>query len=82
MLSQFTGAARELTDALLVNPYSADEFAEALYAALTMAPAGQQQRMARMQQRINDNNIYRWAGMLLSEASKLVETRQVVGELV
>jgi trehalose 6-phosphate synthase len=82
VLSQFTGAARELTDSLLVNPYSADEFAEALYAALTMVPAEQQQRMARMQQRINDNNIYRWAGMLLSEASRLVETRQVVGELV
>jgi trehalose 6-phosphate synthase len=38
--------------------------------------------MARMQKQINDNNIYRWAGMLLSEASKLVETRQPVGELV
>ncbi|MEN6458532.1 MAG: trehalose-6-phosphate synthase [Thermoguttaceae bacterium] len=82
VLSQFTGAARELTDALLVNPYSADGFAEALYYALTMPPAEQQQRMARMQQRTNDNNIYRWAGTLLSEASKLMKTRQTVGELV
>jgi trehalose 6-phosphate synthase len=80
ILSRFTGAARELNDALQVNPYATDEFAEALYTALTMPPEEQQQRMARMQQQINDNNIYRWAGMLLSEASKLVETRQPVGE--
>jgi trehalose 6-phosphate synthase len=80
ILSKFTGAARELTDALQVNPYATDEFADTLYAALTMPPEEQQQRMARMQQQINDNNIYRWAGMLLSEASKLVETKQPVGE--
>jgi len=82
VLSQFTGAARELTDALLVNPYAVDEFAEALYMALTMPSEEQQKRMARMQQRINDNNIYRWAGMLLSEASKLVATKETVGEPV
>jgi trehalose 6-phosphate synthase len=82
ILSQFTGAARELNDALQINPYATDEFADALYLALTMPPEEQQQRMARMQKQINDNNIYRWAGMLLSEASKLVETRQPVGELV
>jgi len=82
ILSQFTGAARELTDALLVNPYAADEFAEALYTALTMPSDEQQKRMARMQQRINDNNIYRWAGMLLSEVSRLVETGQAVVEPV
>ncbi len=79
VLSQFTGAARELTDALLVNPYAVDTFAEALQVALTMPSDEQQKRMARMQQQINDNNIYRWAGMLLSEASKLVKTRQMVG---
>ena len=82
ILSQFTGAARELNDALQINPYATDEFADVLYTALNMPPEEQQQRMARMQKQINDNNIYRWAGMLLSEASKLVETRQPVGELV
>lgn len=80
ILSKFTGAARELNDALQVNPYATDEFADALFMALTMSAEEQQQRMARMQQHVNDNNIYRWAGMLLSEASKLVETRQPVGE--
>jgi trehalose 6-phosphate synthase len=80
ILSRFTGAARELNDALQINPYATDEFADALFTALTMPAEEQQQRMARMQQQVNDNNIYRWAGMLLSEASKLVETRQPVGE--
>ena len=82
VLSQFTGAARELADALLVNPYAVDEFAEGLYTALTMPPDEQQQRMGRMRQQIDDNNIYRWAGMLLSEASKLIHVQQSVGELV
>ncbi len=82
ILSKFTGAARDLTDALLINPYAVDEFADALYAALTMSAEEQQLRMARMRQQIDDNNIYRWAGTLLSEASKLVETRSAVGELV
>ncbi len=53
ILSQFTGAARELTDALQINPYATDEFADALYAALTMPPEEQQHRMARMRQQIS-----------------------------
>jgi len=80
VLSQFTGAARELSDALQINPYAIDEFAEALYAALTMPAEEQEQRMRRMRSQVEDNNIYRWAGMLLSEASRHVEARQVAGE--
>ncbi len=72
VLSQFTGAARELTDALLVNPYAVDELAEAFRAALLMPAGEQERRMRRMRRQVADNNIYRWAGMLLSEASKLM----------
>ncbi len=82
VLSRFTGSARELNDALQVNPYATDEFADALYAALTMPLEEQQQRMARMRRQVSNNNIYRWAGMLLSEAIKLAEARQPVGEPV
>lgn len=71
VLSRFAGAARELTDALLVNPVDADETAEALYSALTMHPAEQERRMKRMRDHVADNNIFRWAGMLLSEAGKM-----------
>jgi trehalose 6-phosphate synthase len=73
VLSHFTGAARELADAVQVNPYDADEMAEALRTALTMPPEEQRRRMRRMRAQVADNNIYRWAGMLLSEAGKLVD---------
>jgi trehalose 6-phosphate synthase len=80
VLSRFTGAARELVDAVLINPYAVDEFAEGLYRALTMPVEEQEQRMQRMQEQIHDNNVYRWAGMLLSEAGRLVGARQLAGE--
>lgn len=73
VLSKFTGAARELGDAVPFNPYSVDEFAAALKYALTMPLTEQERRMRRMWAHVLDNNIYRWAGMLLSEAGRLVE---------
>jgi trehalose 6-phosphate synthase len=73
VLSRFTGAAQELAGALLINPYAADEFAEALRLALVMPEEEQERRMRHLRQQVVDNNIYRWAGMLLSEAGKLVE---------
>jgi trehalose 6-phosphate synthase len=76
VLSRFAGAAQELAGALLVNPYAVDEFAGALRAALAMPAEEQERRMRRLRQQVADNNIYRWAGMLLSEAGKLVEARQ------
>lgn len=82
VLSRFTGAARELTDALQVNPYDVDEFASALYQALAMPAEEQAARMERMRNQVCENNIYRWAGMLLSEASRLVTAPYLVGENV
>jgi trehalose 6-phosphate synthase len=76
LLSRFAGAARELADALPVNPYSVDEIAEGLYTALQMSADEQQRRMSRLRAQVMDNNVYRWAGMLLSEAGKLVEARR------
>jgi trehalose 6-phosphate synthase len=73
VLSRFTGAARELSDALLINPYAVDEFAEALRTALTMPVEEQERRMRRLRAQVTDNNVFRWAGMLLSEAGQLVE---------
>lgn len=72
VLSEFTGAAWELTDAVLVNPYDADALANGLYQALTMSVDEQSRRMRRMREHIADHNIYRWAGMLLSEVGRLV----------
>ena len=67
ILSQFTGAARELRDALLVNPYDIDQTAEAIRAALEMEPEDKQLRMSRMRKIIKEHNIYRWAGSLITE---------------
>ena len=69
ILSRFTGAARELRDALLVNPYDLDGVAEAIRAAVEMAPDERHRRMARMRQTVREHNIYRWAGLLLGELS-------------
>jgi trehalose-6-phosphate synthase len=67
ILSQFTGAARELRDALLVNPYDIDQTADAIRAALEMEPEDKQLRVHRMRKAIKDHNIYRWAGNLINE---------------
>jgi trehalose-6-phosphate synthase len=67
ILSQFTGAARELRDALLVNPYDIDQSAEAIRVALEMEPEDKQLRIHRMRRTIKENNIYRWAGNLVTE---------------
>lgn len=82
VLSQFTGAARELNEALLINPYSIDEFAEALHLALIMSAEEQENRMRRMREQILEHNIYRWASKLLSEAGKLADALQPVEDLV
>ncbi len=76
ILSKFAGAAQEMADALLINPYSVDEFAEAMRLALTMPVEEQQRRMQRLRAQVADNNIYRWAGMLLSDAGTLVEVNR------
>lgn len=75
VLSRFTGSARELGDALLINPYSRDEFAEALRTALTMPEEEQERRMKRMRAHVGEHNIFRWAGKILNEAAALMEAR-------
>jgi len=67
ILSQFTGAARELRDALLVNPYDIEQTAEAIRGALEMEPEEKQLRVQRMRRVIKEHNIYRWAGNLITE---------------
>ncbi len=67
ILSCFTGAARELRDALQVNPYNIDQTAEAIRAALEMSAEEKQVRMQRMRKLVRENNVYRWAGSLIGE---------------
>jgi trehalose 6-phosphate synthase len=69
ILSQFAGASRELPEALVVNPYDADQCAAALSAALTMPAAEQGERMRFMRGVVREFNVYRWAGRMLLDAA-------------
>ena len=71
LLSQFAGSALELTDAVLFNPFAIDELAEAIHQALEMPPAERKRRMQRMRSAVQDNNVYRWAGKILSALLKV-----------
>jgi alpha,alpha-trehalose-phosphate synthase [UDP-forming] len=71
ILSKFTGAGRELKEALQINPFSIDEGAEAYRAALQMHPDEQRRRMQRMRETVEQNNVYQWAGKFLSELLKV-----------
>jgi trehalose 6-phosphate synthase len=70
MLSQFTGAARELSEAVLINPYDIEQFSEAIYYAFSLSEEEIRKRMEKMRQQVERNNIYRWAGKILSELLK------------
>ncbi|HPL62640.1 MAG TPA: trehalose-6-phosphate synthase [Syntrophales bacterium] len=71
ILSQFTGAARELTEAVQVNPYSIEEFADAINLVLEMPDAEKQKRMAAMREVVGRNNVYRWAANIITDLSAL-----------
>lgn len=78
ILSQFTGAARELPEALIVNPYDTDQCAAALQLALTMPPEEQSDRMRLMRSLISDFNVYRWAGRMLIDAATMRRRTRVL----
>jgi trehalose 6-phosphate synthase len=79
LLSQFTGAARELPEALIVNPYDADQCASALHAALSMSVRSQRARMRVMRSLIHEFNVYRWAGRMLLDAATMRRRGRVLG---
>ena len=65
ILSPFTGAAHELIDALIVNPYATEQFADAFRDAIEMPRQERRTRMVRMRAIVQENNIYKWAARLL-----------------
>lgn len=70
VLSRFAGAARELNEALVVNPYHVEETADALHRAATMPAAEQRERMASLRTTVREFNVYRWAGRMLADAGR------------
>ena len=71
ILSQFTGAARELRDAIVVNPYDTEQLSDAIQIALEMDSADRRARMKRMRRIVKEHNVYRWAGNLIVELSEI-----------
>ncbi|HSW27624.1 MAG TPA: trehalose-6-phosphate synthase [Burkholderiaceae bacterium] len=70
ILSRFAGAARELTEALIVNPYHVEELADALQRAATMPAAEQRERMGALRMTVREYNVYRWASRMLADAGR------------
>lgn len=81
VLSLFTGAASELTEALIVNPYDLEEASAALLAAVRMSPQEQQARMRAMRSLVAEYNVYRWAGRMLVDAATVRRQAQLRGTL-
>jgi trehalose 6-phosphate synthase len=81
VLSQFTGAARDLTEALVVNPYDVRQAAGALAAALRMPASEQRVRMQSMRRLVSEFNVYRWAGRMLVDAAELRRKERMSGRL-
>jgi trehalose 6-phosphate synthase len=71
VLSSFAGASRELSEALIVNPYDTAAMASALHRALLMPKHEQRERMRLMRELIRERNVYRWAALMLLDASRL-----------
>ncbi|OFZ18620.1 MAG: hypothetical protein A2X94_01640 [Bdellovibrionales bacterium GWB1_55_8] len=76
VLSSFTGASRELTDALIVNPYDIDECAEALHLALSMPEQEMQHRMERLRSVVSEKNVFAWAGAFLTEIHRIAGQKE------
>ncbi|MGE5189324.1 MAG: trehalose-6-phosphate synthase, partial [Gemmatimonadota bacterium] len=71
ILSHYTGAARELADALLVNPFDVDQLADVMYAACVMPESERRQRMERMRGQVERNDVYGWGAGIFEEAERV-----------
>ncbi len=81
ILSEFTGAARDLTEALIVNPYDLRQASDALAAALRMPEEEQRERMHSMRRLVSEFNVYRWAGRMLVDAAETRRRDRMIGRL-
>jgi trehalose 6-phosphate synthase len=75
VLSEFTGAARELEHAVHVNPFAVDAFADALHFSLLMSPEDQRRRMRILRERVGSHTVFDWANELLTTACRMEPAR-------
>jgi trehalose 6-phosphate synthase len=77
VLSSFAGASRELSQALIVNPYNPAETAQAFDQALQMPPLEQRERMRLMREQVRVRNVYRWAGKMLLDCARTRQQQRI-----
>ncbi len=80
VLSRFTGASRDLHDALLVNPYDIESMADAIRRAIELPADERRSRMRRMLANVREQNIYRWAAMLLADLARMPQSAPALRE--
>lgn len=78
VLSEMTGAAQELTDALIINPYDIDGFAAAIYRAIQMSPEEQRRRMRAMRRVVAGHDVFVWASDILEGLERTSPPPRVV----
>ena len=78
ILSSFAGASRELSEALIVNPYDASAVGDAIHRALHMSDSEQRERLRLMRDIVRGRNVYRWAGQMLVDAAQLRKRSRIM----
>jgi trehalose 6-phosphate synthase/phosphatase len=81
VLSEFAGAAAELAEALLVNPYDIDSVASAVKRALVMPPAEKRARMTALRRRVTDTDVHHWAKAFLDDLERAARGASGAGAL-
>jgi trehalose 6-phosphate synthase len=81
ILSKFTGASRELTEAFIINPYSTEELADAINASIRLAPEERFRRMSAMREKVRTHNAFNWASDLIRSLIKKQDESGVVIQL-
>lgn len=81
ILSTFAGASRELSEAVLINPFDVSETANAMQIATHMGRDERRSRMSLMRRTVKENNVYRWAGRMLMDAAR-IRQRQSLPSMV
>ncbi len=70
LLSKFAGAARELGEATLVNPYDTRELSESIQEGIDLSAGEKKQRMGKMREEVRENDIYSWLDKFLKKAGE------------
>jgi trehalose 6-phosphate synthase len=71
LLSQYTGAARELSDALLVNPFDIEQLADTMYDAYVMSAVERKRRMEHLRSQVEENTVYHWGRKIFEEVNRI-----------